>query len=149
MALADRKPPTAKECESYRTAFWNWRRRGDKDELGTINFISVERRKYAVGLVKSGRTVSVMHPLGTQSSPANPYPPLHLAPTPHSRGHSDFLGVFLCSLVETYVDALCHATAQDGRIWNGQSAGPFGISAERHGAVDYFGDCIVTRGVLP
>jgi hypothetical protein len=48
MALADRKPPTAKEYESYRTAFCNWQRWGDKDELGTINFISAETRKYAV-----------------------------------------------------------------------------------------------------
>jgi kynurenine formamidase len=148
MALADRKPPTAEEYVAYRSTFCNWQRWGDKSELGTLNFISPEARIYAASLVGSGRTVSLMRPISTHSSPANPYPPLHLVPTPHSRGHGDFLGVFLHSFIETHIDALCHASTPDGRIWNGHTAGPFGISAERHGTVDYFGDGIVTRGVL-
>jgi kynurenine formamidase len=148
MTLADRKPPTTEEYEAYRSDLCNWRRWGDDDEVGTLNLISPEARTYAASLVKSGRTVSLMRPLSTQSSPAHPYPPLHLAPTPHSRGHGDFLGIFLHSFIETHIDALCHAATVDGRIWNGHTAGPWGISAERHGTVDHFGDGIVTRGVL-
>ena len=50
--------PTEDEVLGYFESCSNWGRWGNDDEVGTLNFITPERRRRAAGLVRDGRTVS-------------------------------------------------------------------------------------------
>ena len=89
MGLADRKPPTPQEYDAYRERFSNWGRWGSDDELGTLNFITPERRRAAAAEVTEGLSISLSRPLDTRASPANPYPAHHFVAVGESGGMLD------------------------------------------------------------
>ena len=53
-----RKIPTEKEVLGYFDRCRNWGKWGPDDQLGTINYITPEKRKQAAGLVREGTSIT-------------------------------------------------------------------------------------------
>ena len=74
-------PPRAalstEQVLAFHTTLSNWGRFGPRDQLGTLNLITPEKRAAAARLVRSGRTVSAARPLPTEPSVENPNPVAH------------------------------------------------------------------------
>jgi hypothetical protein len=72
------KPPLgASEVLAFHKTLSNWGRFGERDQLGTLNLITPEKRAAAARLVTKGRTVSAARSLPTVPSPENPSPVQH------------------------------------------------------------------------
>ena len=139
--------PTEEEVLGYVETLRNWDRWGPDDELGTLNFITPEKRVAAAREVRSGRTVSLAHDLNTHSQPNNPQPAAHMMLMTGGGGSRDYIGVACHGFATTHVDAFCHVH-WEGAMWNGR---PFS-DVKPHGAmsnsINAWRDGIVTRGVL-
>lgn len=137
----------------------NWGRWGAKDELGTLNLITPEKRLAAMRLVREGVAVSCARPIDKGVASDVPNPSLHFM---LSSGESwvgkrsrepeqmalDFMGLVFHGFTVTHLDCLCHFFWK-GRMYNNRpgdvvttSEGGKACSAE---AVR---DGIITRGVL-
>jgi kynurenine formamidase len=140
---------SASEYLSYRTRLSNWGRWGPDDELGTLNFITEDKRRRAARLVTAGRSVSLSRPVDTRARPSNPHPAQHMFPGSQSGGVADYLGMFIHGFSQTHIDALCHLATEDGRhFYNGGTLLPNREPEHATGTVDFWRDGIVTRGVL-
>jgi kynurenine formamidase len=149
MGLADRKPPTAQEYRDYPKRFNNWGRWGANDELGTLNFITPEKRLAAAALVREGRSVSLSRPIDTHANGANPYPAHHMVAVGQSGGMADYIGMFIHGFALTHLDALCHLAAADGSgYYNGGKLDKSRMPVTKTGTIEHWRDGIVTRGVL-
>ncbi len=148
-------PISAKEFDQLFRIVCNWGRWGTDDERGTLNYITAEHIRFATGLVRAGRSISLALPINTIAGPDNPRPAVHYMVQNHDihsdLGEPDFCMDFLASEFHgdcnTHIDALCHIAYQ-GKLYNGKPAsevtslGPLvqDITAYAHG--------IVGRGVL-
>lgn len=144
--MPDHPLPTPEEVAGYFDRCSNWGRWGADDSAGTINLITPEKRRRAAALVRSGRTVSIAHPLNTVGGPGNWNPAQHwvrVGPT----ASVDYVGLLFHGYATTHVDALCHIFWQ-GQMYNGRPASEVTSLGARAGAVDAWKDGIVTRGVL-
>jgi len=136
----------------------NWGRWGDDDEVGALRLVTDEVTRRAVGLVRSGRTLTLTQPLG----PSTAGPPHRHRPSRFmDRDAGDYaLGArtpggfkFADDTVQfathsgTHVDALAHAWSGD-TLYNGhpQSSTRSTRGAQRCGADKLVP--VVTRGVL-
>jgi kynurenine formamidase len=144
--MADWRPPTRDRVEAYFKELNNWGRWGDDDQRGTANLITAENRARAMGLVRTGRTVSLARNVGPQ--PALMY---HVTfPSPRERADVvlDRFDLVYHGYTVTHIDALCHV-GWDGELYNGR---PFRDSLTAAGAtwcpIDPFFDGITTRGVF-
>ncbi len=128
----------------------NCGRWGDDDELGTLNFITAEKRVTAAKLVEAGKVVSVGRDLSTEADAVNFWPIQHLMVAEHAGiGPAyDFVGINPHGFAVTHLDAITHSN-WNGRVYNGRTISEiqtrtgltFGsIFAQREG--------IFTRGVL-
>ena len=136
--------------QSYVDGFFkrlnNWGRWGHDDQRGTVNLITEAKRASALGLVRTGRTVSLARDIGPQ--PAVMY---HVT-FPSYRERNDVVldrfDMVYHGFTITHIDALCHV-AWDGELYNGR---PFKDSLTAAGAtwcpIDPLFDGITTRGVL-
>ena len=150
--MAERQVPTKEEVASYLTDRRNWGRWGDKGSAGAMNLITAETRLNAVGLVKSGRTVSLSRPWAVTPTQENPRPAQHFMTKmerPHGGGAAmDFYGVFYHGTATTHIDALCHVWDENG-MWDGKDIDEvIGFSGAGYGTVDQWSDGILARGVL-
>lgn len=130
---------------------------GVNDELGTLNYITPEKRRAAAGLVQTGETLSLAHPLARRSS-ANPsghiehrmrygHLPRPSVAVPASAG--DFIGIDVHQPGLTHLDALSHIAAHDGRVYNGRRFDDVvTASGLTFGSIDAQRGGIVSRGVL-
>ena len=136
----------------------NWGRWGPRDESGALNFVGPEVTRDAVGLVRTGRTMSLAQPLG----PGTPAPPHRPRPTRlMNRDAGDYaLGArtpggfrFAEDTVQfathsgTHVDALAHAWSGE-TLYNGH---PQAGTRSTRGATRCGADAltpVLTRGVL-
>jgi kynurenine formamidase len=138
--------PTQDRVESYFKSLNNWGRWGHDDQRGTLNLVTPARRKDALGLVRTGRTVS----LARDVVPRPVY--MYHATFPGKRERVDVVldrfDMVYHGFWITHVDALCHV-AWDGELYNGR---PFADSLSVEGAswcpIDAFFDGITSRGVL-
>ena len=155
MGLTDRKPTTLEEYADYKVRFNNWGRWGDEDQFGTLNHIDQDAIKYAVGLVREGRTVSCSNPLATAA--VVPDERRNSRPADHrmsisATGSGDYIGVSYHGYVNTHIDALCHIFTGDaskgGRIYNDRDPALITESGALTNSVENWRDGIVTRGVL-
>lgn len=147
MAHEDRVPPTLEEMKAYGQRFSNWGRWGPDDELGTLNHVTPEARRYAASLVREGRTVSCGNPIATRPGPRNPSPAEHrMRVGRYTSG--DFIGVSYHGFIDTHLDALCHIITHDGQLYNGRPASLITESGALSCSVDHWRHGIVTRGVL-
>ncbi len=145
--MSDPHPlPTEDDVRAYFDQCSNWGRWGADDSAGTINLITAAKRREAAATVRSGRAVSLAHPLNTQGGPGNWNPAQHflrIAP-----GFcADYIGLIFHGYAHTHIDALCHVF-WEGKMYNGKPASDVTSLGARSGAVDAWSQGITTRGVL-
>jgi hypothetical protein len=142
-------PPLSKrEIDGFRQSLSNWGRWGDRDQLGTLNHITADKRIASARLVRSGRTVGCARSLATQAAADNPQPAVHLMVATASEGWAgDYFALATHGFATSHIDALCHIF-HEGTLYNGypiervtaHGALDLGIQELRHG--------IVSRGIL-
>jgi kynurenine formamidase len=142
--------PSEEELDALFEEVNNAGRWGADDELGTLNFITPEKRVAAATLVREGRAMSIGRDLDTVQSPNNPQPVRHSMcyQSHYPIGCVDAVVIDMHGFSITHLDAVAHVyRGQD--IYNGRKAEdvalPTGLS---------FADILVqkdgmfTRGVL-
>ncbi len=151
--------PSEEQVLSYFNSCSNWGRWGPADELGTINFITPERRRAAAQLVREGVSVSCSL-LIVSNEPGARIQPVHYMTNAGEKwagkknvGNTlqfskDFIGLIFHGTTITHIDSLAHIF-WDGKMYNGQPAEKVttaeGATVE---SVDAVKDGIVARGVL-
>ena len=157
--------PTGAEVLEFFTTLSNWGRWGADDQLGTINLIDEAHRVAAAGLVRSGRVVSLSHPLDAANpdvfgrnsifqrfmvktgEPHRPADPWTSDERLRFQATRDFVGV-VAHGSHTHVDALSHAI-WDGRMYNGVPATAVtAVDGATALGVDVWRTGVQTRGVL-
>jgi kynurenine formamidase len=143
--------PTQQELDEWILGRSNWGRWGANDQVGAINLITPQKRVEAARLIRSGRLVSLARPLATMPAPNNPQPVQHFMKS-YEMGNLgiavDYLGVYFHGVVNTHLDALCHMWNPRGLFNNRDPKTEIGFEGARWGAVEVWGEGIVTRGVL-
>jgi kynurenine formamidase len=136
----------------------NWGRWGDDDQRGTLNLITPEATRQAIGLVQEGATVSCARRITYEASIDVPYPPQHYmlasgegyrpGEGPDRQVARDYFGLVFHGHAITHIDSLAHFM-WDGRLYNGVSSRKVTTAegATSH-SVDAAHAGIVTRGVL-
>ena len=150
---ADLKVRTATETTKAQVDKWmtelsNWGRWGKADQIGTLNLITPQKRKQALGLVKDGLSVSLAHTIDKQKAADNPRP-LGQEMTLDAGGHAmDLYTIWYHGSVITHIDALCHYSF-DGKIFNGfeRSAIAPGPGCPSNGIENHKAG-IMTRGII-
>jgi kynurenine formamidase len=123
---------------------------GKDDELGTLNYVTADKRVAAAALVRMGTVVAIGQPLSTGASPTNPRPAQHLMLLEQEPPLSalDFVGVAPHGYAVTHLDAVAHVF-WEGRAYNGRRVeevlSPSGL---RFGSIHAQRQGIFTRGVL-
>ncbi len=124
---------------------------GDDDELGTLNYITAQKRLDALRLVTHGRVVSIAMDLDTVPSLKNPEPAIHrMLYVAHedSDGSGDVLEIAPHGYAVTHMDALGHAYV-NGAMYNGRHARDEVLTTGlRFGSILPAREGVVTRGVL-
>ncbi len=153
--MTTKSRPTVQEVNKYMDALSNWGRWGPNDELGTMNYVTPEKRIAAAKLVRKGITVGcsrLLYPENAQDVPNNP---LHFmvgtgteAPEKGMGGAMDFIGLAFHGYHITHIDTFSHI------FWNRKSYNGLDASAVNarekasKGSVQILENGIVTRGVL-
>ena len=142
---ATRAPRNAAEFDELFQQVKNWGRWGKDDQLGSVNLITVAKRKQALALAKTGETVSLAHNPITERAEDNNNPFEHTM----LRGNNmDRYAVSYHGYAHSHIDALCHILYKD-QTYNGYARADvntdkgctkLGIQNLKNG--------IVTRGVL-
>ena len=130
---------------------------GADDEMGTLNYITPDKRRAAAGLVQTGEALSLAMPIRAPAEADEPDQLVHRLHYSNYPGNplnvpasaEDFLGIPMHHPILTHLDCLSHVASHDGRVYNDRRfeevAQPTGIAhgsiyAQRHG--------IFSRGVL-
>jgi kynurenine formamidase len=137
------------DVEAWRTGLSNWQRWGPGDRLGTLNFITPEKRIAAARQVVVGETVPCSRPLETGAGGDDPIPATHvMVRTRSTDAAADFLALAAHGYATSHVDALVHFS-HGGRTYNGYAASRSGPAvAVTPVGVDAIGAGVVSRGVL-
>jgi kynurenine formamidase len=128
----------------------NRNRWGSDDELGTLNFITAEKRRAAAALVQTGEVLSLAVDLSTEKSAKNANPIVYMMTYERHQPISalDFMGVSPHGFAVTHLDAVGHVT-WEGHAYNGRSAAAITTqSGMTFGSVYAQKRGIFTRGVL-
>lgn len=128
----------------------NTGRWGPDDELGTLNYITPQKRMEAARLVKTGEVVSVGRDLLTKQTKTNPTPLdlRMLYPGRNGVSRTDYFSLASHGMTVTHMDALCHFSV-DGRLYNGREVDKtFSGNGAQWGSVYAQKNGIFTRGVL-
>lgn len=146
--MATREKPIEEEILKYFQTCSNWGKWGPDDQLGTMNYLTQERRKKAAPLFREGVTVSCARPL-TPDTQRNVIHLMSSVPTPSQPASAmDFLGVFFHGQAVTHVDALGHFFWQ-GKMYNNVPAEAVNANqGATKGAIDLISDGVIARGVL-
>jgi len=129
----------------------NWGRWGEGDQLGTLNFITREKRRDAASLVQEGVSISLALELNKHKDELNTLPFEHEIETVEWEGHQwagDTYSVNYHGFAHSHMDGLQHV-AHKGMLYNGlpiASLTPEGT--ERLGIQHVATEGIFTRGVL-
>jgi len=143
-----RAPLSAEQVLGFHKTLSNWGRFGPRDQLGTLNLITAEKRRAAARAVRSGRTVSCARPLPTQPSVENPNPVQHhMIGTCTEGWGGDYFALAPHGFATSHIDALCHIF-HEGKLYNGYPI----EKVTAHGALELgiheLKDGVVSRGVL-
>lgn len=134
-------------AEFVRTAS-NWARWGSDDQRGAANLITAEKTLAAVQLVQEGRTVSLSRVFPTSPAPNNLRPAQHFV-CRDDEFATDYYGIEYHGEAATHVDALCHMSDEEGRVWNGRQADDVITSwGATWGGIEQWGSGLLTRGIL-
>ncbi len=155
--MADDRP-TQDELLGWMQSLSNWGRWGEDDQRGTLNLLSAEKTRRAVGLVREGTTVSCARRINYQAGPDAPRPPQYfmtMSGDPYRPGEGpdkqvamDYFGMIFHGHTTTHIDSLAHFFWQ-GQMYNGA---PSTLVSTAEGATSHNVEAayagIVTRGVL-
>jgi kynurenine formamidase len=147
---ADSEIVSSAEYDNWRSEVSNWGRWGKDDELGTLNFITAEKKVVAAGLVQEGVSVSMSLELNKIADNVNTAPFEHQLEVSTFGGHEvagDRYSVQYHGFAHSHMDALPHF-ARDGKLYNGfpvEGLKPTG--AEKLGIENAHAG-VFTRGVL-
>jgi kynurenine formamidase len=138
----------------------NWGRWGKDDERGTLNFITDESRVRGAAAVRTGRTVSLAHPISPTTLAGGGPVPHGLSPMPApvqqilnytgspALALSDVLVVNTHHVAMTHIDALAHIPV-DGQVYPGVPIDQAVTQGTlRHASTTPFAAGITTAGVL-
>jgi kynurenine formamidase len=123
---------------------------GADDELGTLNYITNEKRLAAAALVRIGRTVSIGRDMSTVADRVNTDPVRHrmLYDQDPPVSAVDSIELSTHGFALTHLDAITHVFWH-GQAYNGQRAAEvLSTAGLRSGSVYAQRNGIVTRGVL-
>src|SRR6266545_7475537 len=123
----------------------NWGRWGKDDELGSANLVTPAKRKQAIGLAKTGESISLAHNPLTEAAPDNGSPFEHTM----NRGlTTDTYKVSYHGYAHSHIDALCHFLYKD-QTYNGYARADVNTDkgCTKLG-IDNLKNGIVTRGIL-
>jgi kynurenine formamidase len=127
----------------------NTGRWGADDELGTLNYITAEKRVASAGLVVSGEAVSAGRDLSKQQSKIDPRPVQHMVMyNGNGPGIGDYFTVAPHGMVTTHLDALCHFSVGDTLYNNRKRSETVSANGATWGSVLAVKHGIFTRGVL-
>jgi kynurenine formamidase len=141
---------TDAELESMFHRCSNAGRWGPDDELGTLNYITLEKRVAAAGLVKTGEVISVGRDLSTNQSKVDSRPVQHMVmfSNDSSPSISDYFSMAPHGMIVTHLDALCHFSV-DNQLYNGRKrTQTVNASGAKWGSIYAQRQGIFTRGVL-
>ena len=153
--------PTEETVLEYFSTLSNWERWGVEDQLGTLNFLTPEKTRRAVGLVREGVTISCARTIRYDAGPDSPAPPIHYmvesgegwasgekVSNRRNQISVDFFGMIFHGHTITHLDSLAHFF-WEGKMYNGRPAHlvstSLGATVE---SVEVAKDGIITRGVL-
>jgi len=153
--------PTEETVLQYFSTLSNWGRWGAEDQLGTLNFLTPEKTRRAVGLVREGVTISCARTIRYDAGPDSPAPPIHYmvesgegwasgekVSNRRNQVSVDFFGMIFHGHTITHLDSLAHFF-WEGKMYNGRPAHlvstSLGATVE---SVEVAKDGIITRGVL-
>src|ERR1700683_1636842 len=143
----------------YLTEMSNWGRWGADDTLGSLNLVTPEKVRDAIGLVADGVSLScsrlVEFAPKAQPPEVTGIPPIHLmhtsgevAPPDRMFGGNDWVSMPMHSLYVTHLDAHSHLF-WTGQMYNGQPAEAVRTaSGATKGGVDLAAAGVLTRGIL-
>jgi kynurenine formamidase len=150
--------PTQDQLLDWMQSLSNWGRWGPDDQRGTLNHLSPEKTRRALGLVREGTTVSCARPVSWEAALDSPRPPQHFmlgggdkfrpGEGPDRQVSIDYIGMVFHGQTVTHIDSLAHFM-WDGKLYNGT---PSTVVDSRDGAQSHdvmpARPGIVTRGVL-
>lgn len=152
--------PTTPAAAPAQTLPSNWGRWGKNDERGTLNFITDEARARGAAVVRTGRTVSLAHPISPATLAGGGAVPHGVSPMPApvqqmltytgspARALSDVLVVNTHHVAMTHIDALAHIPV-DGQVYPGVPiAQAVTRGTLRHASTTPFAAGITTAGAL-
>lgn len=157
----DRQDPEG-EIAARAEAFRNWRRWGQDDVLGTLNFIDEAKRTQAAALVRSGEAISLAQAFDTNGPQkgwrrrTNPVHTMTDTGTDAERGNQGFphgIGgaddvIAMPLQCSTQWDGLGHIF-DHGNAWNGRRAGDVVTSdGDLVTGIEHAASVVVSRGVL-
>ena len=141
---------TAEMVEAWMTDLSNWGRWGSEDQRGTVNLITADKRRQAVGLARTGTSVSLSHNyLKAQAADAtSPFAHEMLRLDSPGPFRSDRFGVAYHGFAHSHMDSLCHMM-YEGRMYNGFIRDDEVTAAGCNRlAIINFKQGIVSRGIL-
>ncbi len=142
------RPASSKDVLALHESLSNWARFGPRDQLGTLNLVTPERRIAAARLVRSGRSVSCSRPWPTEAGLENPQPAQHhMIGTAAEGWGGDYIAIATHGFATSHIDALCHIF-HDGRLYNGYETARVTPHGALDLAIDALRDGVVARGVL-
>lgn len=127
----------------------NTGRWGPNDELGTLNYITPQKRIAAAQLVKTGEIVSAGRDISETQSKVDPSPVQHMVMY-NGGGVSigDFFSMAPHGMTITHMDALCHFSLDD-TLYNGRKrTGTVSANGAQWGSIYAQRNGLFTRGVL-
>ncbi len=148
----DAPTTTAEDIQEWMNSLSNWGRWGKDDQLGALNLITPEKRKAAAALVRDGVSISLAHPMITETTPFNPNPLKHTmvatgaADNPSSYS-MDRYEILYHGLAHTHLDALCHIF-WEGKMYNGFSRSDVTEEGCTKNGIENVQQGVFTRGVL-
>ncbi|MGI8702593.1 MAG: cyclase family protein [Nocardioidaceae bacterium] len=127
---------------------------GPDDELGTLNYITPDKRRQAAALIRTGQVLSLAHPLSARATQTGPAQIEHRmlygnVPDGSLGSASEHLALEVHQHGVTHLDCVSHVAGYDGTVYNGRRfdeiATDTGLS---FGSVFAQREGIVSRGVL-
>lgn len=142
---ASRSPVNAEEFDRLFQQVKNWGRWGADDQLGSVNLITAAKRKQALSLAKTGKTVSLVHNPLTEKADDNTSPFEH---TMNPGFTTDTYRVSYHGYSHSHMDALCHILYKD-QTFNGYARAVVNTDkgCTKLG-IDNLKQGLITRGVL-
>jgi kynurenine formamidase len=121
---------------------------GADDELGTLNYVTAEKRIAAAQLVRTGEVVSIGRDISTAASKVDPHPAQVMITYGNGPGISDYFTMAPHGMTITHLDALAHFSFND-RLYNGRTrSATLTANGARWGSIYAMRQGIFTRGVL-